>query len=534
MKNDCRQVQQLWLEEAEGRPLSAEEQSLIAQHREACRFCRAEQDWIRAAGYDGESGPAPALDDLACRRWVDDILDHVEEAPEARQSDAPRRGFRWVVAAAAATTAAAAAILLIVGSAALWWVFHEPGTPAATDAAAPVAVVTNPDPALLLLLSGGLADVDGETPRVGDPLPAGALLTIGDGGAVVQLQEGLRVSLENGSFSYQPSLGDSLEITLNGGKLYLLADPERPGGTVDVFTRTGKVRVTGTYLSVQDGANAVAVEVYRGSVQVTAADDVPLAVTGGQRHLIGSGKVRTMDEPTSQRASQVQDLLRLLGRSRYTTMEVRSIPAGATVSLDGCPLGSTPLTARVVAGSHKLELEAEHHVPSREFVQLAEGATEARTIELLALTTFEKEPVAAPVVTAPAVHVASDAELAARLLEQAQALRAERSWSDAAATYRQLTEQFPQTPEARASWISLGAIQLDHLGQPAEALRSFDTYLAVAHGGSLEQEACYERARALRTLGDRQGELDAWQLFLDRFPDALEAQLARQYMEQAP
>ena len=525
--NDCRQVQQLWLEKAEGRSLSADEQSLLARHRESCKFCRAEEDWVQAAGHDAGSGPAPVLDDLACRRWVDDVLDRAEEAPA---TVATARHARWIGAGVAA-----AAILLLVASATLWVVLHEPAESPTPFADETPAVVTTPDPALLLLLSGGSATVDRATPAVGDTLPAAAELTIEGGRAVVQLQDGLRVSLEEGSLSYQPSAQGGVDIALYAGKLYLLADPERPGGPIDVTTRTGTVRITGTYLSVEDGGNRVAVEVYRGSVQVAAFADEALHVMGGQRLLIGTTEILAVDDHTNQHAGQIQDLLQLLGHSRYSAMEVRSIPEGAMVSLDGCPLGPTPLTAHVVAGLHKLELEAQQRVPAREFIQLDEGDRQSRTIELMALADYEPETVAVQETTAVApALVIPDSQLAAQLLQQAQAQRTQRAWSDAAATYRQLTDEYPQTPEARASWVSLGTLQLDQLGQPAEALNCFDTYLATIPGGSLAQEATFERARALRAMGDRSEEVAAWQLFLDRFPDALEAPLARQYMEQAP
>ena len=523
--NDCRRVQQLWLDEADGRALTADDRALLAEHRESCRFCRAEEAWLHAAGLDMETGPAPVLDDLASRRWVDDILDRAEEP--AAETKIGARVFRY--------WAAAAAILLLIGSAGLVWVLQDPVAPAEPIAEETAPIAPTFDSAQLLLLSGGSATVDGAVPQVGDSLPAGARLTVDGGRAVLQLREGLRVCLEGGSISYQPAPADGVNVALDAGQLFILADPQRPGGPIDIRTRTGTVHITGTYLSVADGGDDIAVEVYRGSVQVTDEHNAARAVIGGQRHLIGSDELTPISDDTVQQAGRIQDLLQLLGRARYTTVEVRSIPEGATVSLDGCPMGPTPLTAHVVAGQHKLELEADRYVPSREFIQLEEGAREARTIELLALADFEGDPVPAPPVIAQAPPVADvDPALAAQLLQQARAQRTDRAWSDAAATYRQLTDEFPDTPEARSSWVSLGTIQLDHLGQPGQALHCFDTYLAASPAGALAQEATFERARALRTMGNRQEEIAAWQTFLHRFPDALEAPLARQYMEQTP
>ncbi len=516
---DCRRVQQLWLDEADGKPLSADDLALLDEHRERCGFCRAEEDWLQAAGLDAATGPAPEMDDLESRRWIDDVLDRAEE-PVAKASKPRTRLFGM---------AAAAALLLLMGSAGLWWILQEP-----QEQPEPFveqeAILQTTDPAQLLLLSGGSATLAGAEPQVGDALPADAELTVAGGRAVVQLQEGLRVSLEQGSIAYQPTAEEGVAVTLDTGQLYMLADPERPGGPIDVHTHTGTVRITGTYLSVEAGAHGVAVEVYRGNVEVMAGDGEPQRVTAGQRYLIGDDRLTTIDDATDRESAQIQDLLQLLGQSRYSAVEIHSLPRGATVSLDGCPLGETPLTAHVVAGEHKLEVEAERHVPAREFIQLVQGVREVRTIELMALAAFDETP-AAPVIAEAPVE---DPMAAAELLQQAQGLRAERAWTDAAATYRQLTEQYPESPEARASWVSLGSIRLDHLGQPAEALRCFDTYLAVAPAGSLAQEASFERARALRALGDRTAETEAWRLFLDRFPDALEAPMAHQYLEELP
>jgi TolA-binding protein len=87
------------------------------------------------------------------------------------------------------------------------------------------------------------------------------------------------------------------------------------------------------------------------------------------------------------------------------------------------------------------------------------------------------------------------------------------------ATFRSLQQQFPQTPEAVVSQVSLGDLLLDG-GDAAAALVAFDAYLGVLPSGPLATEALLGKARALSALG-RGTEADTIRREIARrFPDS--------------
>ncbi|MBW2278445.1 MAG: tetratricopeptide repeat protein, partial [Deltaproteobacteria bacterium] len=98
--------------------------------------------------------------------------------------------------------------------------------------------------------------------------------------------------------------------------------------------------------------------------------------------------------------------------------------------------------------------------------------------------------------------------------------------------YQELLSQYPGSAQARNSLVSLGDIQLDHMGRPGRALKSFDSYLARTRKGTLAQEAAFGRARALRALGRTAEEIRALQTFLAAFPAAIQAPRSRQRLEE--
>jgi hypothetical protein len=107
------------------------------------------------------------------------------------------------------------------------------------------------------------------------------------------------------------------------------------------------------------------------------------------------------------------------------------------------------------------------------------------------------------------------------LMAQARRHRADGDWAGAAAVYRRVMEQYPASNEARTSMISLGQIQLRHLGDPAGALQQFSAYLK--RPGPLAEEALYGRAGACRAMGDGNGEVTSLRRLQAEFPEGIYA-----------
>jgi len=110
-------------------------------------------------------------------------------------------------------------------------------------------------------------------------------------------------------------------------------------------------------------------------------------------------------------------------------------------------------------------------------------------------------------------------EDAAAVFVRAVKERAQGRTRAAIATFRGLQQQFPQTPEALVSQVSLGDLLLDG-GDAAAALVAFDAYLGVLPSGPLATEALLGKARALSALG-RGTEADTIRREIARrFPDS--------------
>jgi len=120
-----------------------------------------------------------------------------------------------------------------------------------------------------------------------------------------------------------------------------------------------------------------------------------------------------------------------------------------------------------------------------------------------------------------------DGELtAAELFSNANQARRASDPARATRLYRLLQRKFPGSQEAQLSLVTLGSLQLNG-GNAAGALATFNRYLS--HGGrSLEAEALYGQAQALRQLGRSGEERSAWARLLARYPGSGYAPQARE------
>jgi TolA-binding protein len=115
---------------------------------------------------------------------------------------------------------------------------------------------------------------------------------------------------------------------------------------------------------------------------------------------------------------------------------------------------------------------------------------------------------------------------AAELFSNANQARRASDPARATRLYRLLQRKFPGSEEAQLSWVTLGSLQLNG-GNPAGALSTFNRYLSRG-GRSLEAEALYGQAQALRQLGRSGEERNAWERLLARYPGSGYAPQARE------
>jgi hypothetical protein len=117
------------------------------------------------------------------------------------------------------------------------------------------------------------------------------------------------------------------------------------------------------------------------------------------------------------------------------------------------------------------------------------------------------------------------------LLRQASEARRTGDAERAIGFYRRLQRNFPRSPEAMLSAVSLGGLLLDRR-LPRAALTQFDAYLGASKGGVLIPEALYGRGRALAALGDRPEERRSWERLLADFPDSAYGPFARRRLQE--
>jgi TolA-binding protein len=138
-------------------------------------------------------------------------------------------------------------------------------------------------------------------------------------------------------------------------------------------------------------------------------------------------------------------------------------------------------------------------------------------------------PSAAPVEAAPAPAAgkapptpepaAKEPSSAAKLFGEANQARRSGDIGRASGLYHLLQDQYPGSPEAELSRVTLALLLLDS-GDAQAALVGFERYLAGSSRG-LEAEALVGRARALGRLGRRDLELTAWQEVQRKYPHSI-------------
>jgi TolA-binding protein len=145
------------------------------------------------------------------------------------------------------------------------------------------------------------------------------------------------------------------------------------------------------------------------------------------------------------------------------------------------------------------------------------------------LEVTRRAPVSAPRAPAGAERRSADSFIdeappkeslsATKLFSDANQARRTGDVGRATSLYHLLQEQYPASPEASLSRVTLALLQLDS-GDAQAALAGFERYLSGSSRG-LEAEALVGRARALGRLGRRDAEVSAWREVQRRYPSSV-------------
>gem|GEM_PF-424685 len=104
------------------------------------------------------------------------------------------------------------------------------------------------------------------------------------------------------------------------------------------------------------------------------------------------------------------------------------------------------------------------------------------------------------------------------MLKKANGIRRSGRWAEAASTYSKVAERFPGTAQASVASLAAASLNLEHLGNPSEALR---LYRRARKSPGLASEAALGIAKSYRALGDRSSELQALESLVETYPNAL-------------
>ncbi len=530
LKDECREVHHIWLEEATGRPLTPNENAIVAGHLSRCKTCSVEAQALEQIEFSPALSGAPPIDDLSKRRRIDDVLSLIEQEKSSGaivSTGKPFRSRRRAVIGGA--LAAGIAVMLGIGYLSIDTAIPPSSPPPREDIAA-----AQPRPLVgYVLLSARTAKVTNRDNESTTILEAGARVRVEQGRAVLRLADRVTVFLgDESEMAVEKCDAERIEISLERGHLLASLEPNRTGPDFVVATRAGRVAVTGTVFSVISDRFDVATSVFRGKVRLFEGGGETRDLRAGEQTILGGGEIEQIPAPARTEAEELMKTLDLLASGTATTLEIESVPPGAEVKLDDVVLGRTPIIASVRAGHRRLKLALEDHTPVRELINLGENDTVARVFDLTTVVnaeTDEEKPARRTKDRMPASSVEATPE---ELLARAQSFRAMRDWSAAAQTYRALLVRYPKSAEARSSHVSLGTLLLERVRQPAEALRLFDRYLAGSRSGTLAQEAAHGRAEAFRSMGDRQSEADALRRFVRDFPTAIETGMAKKRLKE--
>jgi ferric-dicitrate binding protein FerR (iron transport regulator) len=520
-----------------------EQQRFVDEHLATCPDCKLEQAVFDiAAKEDDNTGALPVFDDLTRRRYTDDIIARADElqfgtgAAEDNNTNSRARHARVYALVGGLIAASFAAVFI--------WTASPPPQIDSTPIQNTSVVAKNTEHGLngRFVLLAGEVQIGRRNAAIGDLLMSGDHIETQDGRAAVSLPEEINLSVgPQTRLRVERSVNAEISVFVEHGQIQVALSPRGKRPSFQVITDKGRVNVTGTIFSVNAQARSVEVRVLRGKVEVTESN-------GRMRHLgthgamsLGSSRMWTISEKEEQDLWREVRVLELLDSEDNTVVDIHSRPAGAMVAIDSVLLGQTPISAAVRTGYRNIALSIGGKTVAQELIDVTSGTRLSRVFDL---SSVSSEATASKDSQSESRHSAKDrgagmgAESdepkvsASELLDQAQNLRAERDWLGATATYRRLIGSYPGTDEARASLVSLGEIELDKLGDPAAALRHFRRYLDTGKRGPLVQEAMFGKAGAFHALGRPDAERQTLELFLERFPSAIQAnQVQRRLVE---
>lgn len=463
--SDCVRALSLDMKNRSGGPLNRSDRHFLQRHRASCEACCIEAQALEMIGEDDGAGGMTELDELATHRLAEQLVAEAETAQPlaATEKMRPMLSAQWKWAIVASAAVALIALVLTID-----WHLEAPIASQLKAKQVEDAPAENPHLPTVHVLKGELA-FGSDSVRRGESRGAGERFEALHGPAVIGLSSTVTVSMVEKTSLLLSEPEGRCEIALLRGDI-IVAVPPAPGRRpITVTTEYGLVEVKGTVFNVQVVDSGAIVKVLRGAVMARQAAQTAAVMVGqGQGVVLGP-------EPRVWH----------LTRQELNPLRTRIAELGA--------LGVDPIVLETV------------------IVNNAEQ-----------ISTGQPRSTGSGASPQPNGSRPSARRSAKALKLLAQKERRANHWQAAADAYANLIAQYPHSSEAEVALVSLGQLALEKLDRPAQALVHFERYRARRPSGVLAQEAHYGKVLALKRLGRTGLERQAIELFLERFPSALQ------------
>lgn len=289
--------------------------------------------------------------------------------------------------------------------------------------------------------------------------------------ARVEFTDGSSIEAETGTrVEGLAATADEFKVLLRHGRARFSVTPGGPRRWL-IETRSARVEVVGTVLSVESSDAGARVQVEEGTVLVRS----PLLPDGVER--VRAGQSLSIASPLDPKPA---------GAKPADTKPADAKPLDAE-PVQAAPLEAKPLGALDTSAEPRaLHAERPHALRAGELWERADEARRRR-----------------------------NAPLAAILLER-------------------LLREYPNDSQAALGAFTLGVLQLDQLNQPAQAAQRFRQALKLGINSSL-RGSCYVRwARALQRADDVAGARSVVAEYLERYPRGAERPALQELLEALP
>ena len=273
-RTECARFEQILSAEDEGHELPQDDQIFTRAHAAACADCAtllAASDVLA----DPQAAEPALQDELARRRWLDQLVEREALGEPVLPVRASRRSA--VIAVTAAAIAAA-------GLAVALWALDDGGQPHPALVADVEPARTGPQ----VIAATADARVLHTRLQPGDTLLQGQTLSAGTGTVIARISPAVTVELDSGGELRLAAVNTpDLNLWIERGRLRSIVAPLQPGQRYVVATRHGEVEAHGTAFEVQVDQQGASVQVTEGSVWVREKGRDQRTLSAGDRAVMG-------------------------------------------------------------------------------------------------------------------------------------------------------------------------------------------------------------------------------------------------------